>query len=225
MTNHDEMKEFWENCPEEFAHVTIEDDQELVANVNWNHAFLNQLHNIHNLSFCKVVDYGCGGGQLGKHMHERFEIDEYIGLDIAYRQLEAAEIYLRKYNIALMNIAHQAPLDYTLRFSEVVADDFAKIKADVFICQATMQHFPSLGYLDDFLENVNYSGIDTVVLQYRYNGDTVILNDNYKDVKDVCFKCYTTKEYIAEELFNYKTMWVSQLLPSIQGQYIILQLK
>lgn len=219
-----DMEEFWDTCPEEFAHITIEDDQELVANVDWNHAFIHKLHTLAPLQHSTIVDYGCGGGQLGKHMNDRFELKEYIGIDIAYRQLEASEIYLRKYNRDLMILAHRAPLYFTLKFAKAVKD-FADIKADVFICQATIQHFPRTSYLDDFLDNVNYSAIKTVVLQYRYNGETMVKNDKYTEVKDVCFKCYTTKEYIAAALDNYKTMWVSQLLPSVQGQYIILQLK
>lgn len=216
MTTDSEMSKFWDTCPGDFAHLEI-NDQTLVAKVDWDEAFLKKLNEIVPLRDASVVDYGCGGGQLGSHLHEHYGIRGYTGIDISARSRLRTFHHLQAYSVA--NNKSDRQLWFDICGNDVDFDCFTYDQ--VFISQATMQHFPDIEYLYDFLDNINGSGIDYVVLQYRVDGMTHVSNTDYTDVRNVCFKCYTTTKYINDSLTNYDLAWEGPIIEKVLGQYAI----
>jgi SAM-dependent methyltransferase len=218
MTMAREMKQFWDNCSPELAHLEME-NQDKVVIVDWTKEFLVELENRTNLKDKTIIDYGTGAGQLGIHMHYNYGISKYIGIDISQRQLTHVRNRIISYN--------EKRIDEHLEYEtyEPGKKLFSDMEADVFISQATIQHFPDIDYLDKFLAQIDKSKIQTVVLQYRFNGRTEVTNYNYQDPMSVCFKCYTTMEYIESKLSNYDLVWEGRYIEEILGQYIILQHK
>jgi hypothetical protein len=220
MSSDEEMKKFWNTCPPEFSHLKIQ-DQDLVAVVDWDEAFLKKLNEIMYLREASVVDYGCGGGQLGSHLHKHYGIRGYTGMDISARSRLGAYHHLQAYCCGTDESTKQLWFD----ICEHDIDFSSFIYNQVFISQATMQHFPSVEYLLDFLDNIDGSGIPYVVLQYRVDGMTHVTNDNYIDVREVCFKCYTTAKYINDTLTNYNLVWEGPIIEEVLGQYAIFRHK
>lgn len=209
---------FWEECPENFAHLEINGHLRSIKNLTaiWNSAFIEVLDSMCPIKDSIVIDYGCGGAHLGMHLHKRFGLKSYIGIDIAERQRDAARNNLVKMNEdSLKNALPMYLLEPDCHFSE--------FNADLFISLACIQHFPSVEYLEDFLLNINSSEIKTIVLQYRHADTTYIANKDYKEMFNVCFKCYTNADDISEILDNYALDWVSDKHGITDEQYIIFQ--
>merc|ERR1712196_271134 len=101
----------------------------------------------------RVIDYGIGGGYLGEVLFREYGIKSYTGIDISDRSLNQARETLAKYIDSV-----------DLKLSPQRFSDFSP---DIFFCQEVIQHFPTLAYLDEFLENVDKSGAAQVILQFR----------------------------------------------------------
>jgi SAM-dependent methyltransferase len=220
MSSDSEMAKFWDTCPPEFSHIKIE-DQDTVAVVDWDEAFLKKLNEIIYLRDAAVVDYGCGGGQLGSHLHRKYHIRAYTGMDISSRSRLSAYHHLKAYN-------EDSKLGYKQLWFDICTQDvdFSCFKYDqVFISQATIQHFPSVEYLMDFLDNIDGSGIPYVALQFREDGMTHVSNTRYDNIEDVCFKCYTTTKYVNDSLTHYNLIWEGPIIEKVLGRYAIFKRK
>lgn len=214
-----EVISFWENCPENFAHLVINGHLRNIDNLKaiWNTSFIEVLDSMYPIKDSIVIDYGCGGAHLGMYLHKRFGLKNYIAMDIAKRQRDSA-----RNNLVQMN---QCNLNNMLDICILEpSNEFSEFNADLFISLACMQYFPSIEYLEDFLLNINDSGIKTVVLQYRHANETHIANTHYKEMGDVYDKCYTNADDISEILGNYALDWVSDVHGMTDEQYIIFQL-
>ena len=154
-----------------------------------------------------VVDYGIGGGHIGKFLLQHRGIKQYIGIDIAQRSLDRAATVLKeckKFHLFLTPV------------------DFSKFHADVFLSTACMQHFPNQEYLDNFLARLNCSGIKVLALQFRYNPKTIFkpsYNGNIYPCPD--FACVTNIKYLSSLLPNYKIRYESDCNNPAKYQYTI----
>lgn len=197
------VKNFWENCNTTFAHITTDDwlknKENLISVYSKN---IKRFRIDPNNK--KVVDYGIGGGYLGQYLLSNYSISEYIGLDIAERSLDAAKKNLSKYkNVSL----HLTPVN------------FSKFGADIFFSFAVIQHFPNKKYLDDFLTNLDNSGISELLLQIRHNKST-IFSKKYETLSDARLGCRTNSKYLLKNLKKYQLCEESQINTESQYQYL-----
>jgi|GEM_PF-3080482 len=189
-----EPKVFWETCRSNYAHLKptwemIKGEIGFNRIVKFKEAFLNEI----KIDNKVIVDYGCGGGFLGKYLYEEYNIKKYIGIDIAERSLRKA-----------WQVMRDLPIDQEFLITPV---RFDRLNADVFISIACIQHFNSQEYLDDFLENLNDSGIDKLMLHIKWAEENEFFNTYGREAKrgyGVC--CRTNREYMGERLSNYKSV-------------------
>jgi SAM-dependent methyltransferase len=207
-----QLKEFWETCDTTFAHVTIDKHLKNYKDLTqgWDKHFLAQLNAVKPLSNTTILDYGIGGGYLGIHMYSSYNINKYIGIDISERQLKYAKHNLQQFNI-----------NYELLLTPV---EFKNIQCDIFISQAVIQHFPDVEYLNNFLTNLNSSDIPFIMLQIRYNKNTLFTHGNYNNIKEVVNRCHTNNEYIGFQLNKYNNMYTSIPLKN-NYQFLFYQIK
>lgn len=196
------IQKFWEASDSHISHTSYD---YIKGNPDkWKEQFLNKI----DLKDKTVIDYGTGMGLLGKVLFDDYNIKEYIGIDIAKRQL---------------NIAKQTLQDYNCKFYQT-PKEFSTINADVFISLATIQHFVSENYLCEFLKNVNDSGCSTVVLQIRYSEEVKFIND-FEHRQDILFACCVNDKYLFDKLTNYKNIYTSSVLGKANYMYLIYTLK
>ena len=159
----------------------------------WDKRFVSRV----NWNNKKIVDYGCGGGYLYQKISP---IDRYVGLDISQRSLDFAE----------KNNGGNIYSEY--RLLPIYLDAYAHY--DILVCQAVIHHFPSIEHLDGFLENVNRSGINELVLQHRHRDDMLFQPDNPGNA------CWTREPYISGGLCNYELEWQGDIDQTSKGQYL-----
>lgn len=208
--NDTKIKKFWERCKHTFAHIEatgyLKDEATLFK--GWDRDFLHKLLEFTELK--SILDYGIGSALLAKHLHSKYGLEKYIGIDIADRQLAYARDRLKDMS-----------LEYELHGTNY---EFSGAKVDALISLAVIQHFPDLEYLDNFLNNINTSKIPFICLEIRFNTNTVCRDNNYKTIKEVANKCYTNAQYINVQLSNYKLSWVGDIKKRSHNQIIILEL-
>lgn len=188
----DEAKEWWDNSASDaFQHI----DGEYVS----KHAHEWQKFLVHfDWKGKKVLDYGIGGGYLGKTLFEEYGISHYMGVDISNKALDAAKANLAKYNTNDNVELALTPIQ------------FSAVSPDILVSQQVIQHFPSVDYFKNFLENVDNSNANQVMLHFRAssNGTTYSTNAYSKGhEKDVTFALLADKDFIAQHLKNYKFVW------------------
>jgi len=193
------VKNFWDTCDTAFSHIEI---KKHLKNYNtltsqWEKAFIPLL----DWKNKSVVDYGIGGGWLGKYLFETKNIDKYIGIDISQRSLDNAKINLFNFrNNVLLFLTNDI--------------DLSSLRADIFVCQACIQHFPDMDYLEKFLCSLNNSSCFKLMLQIANSPKTIFNNSNYKSITDVVRACKTNKEYVSEKLNNYNLEYYSEIYPN-----------
>uniref|UniRef100_A0A7S2DC10 Methyltransferase type 12 domain-containing protein n=1 Tax=Alexandrium andersonii TaxID=327968 RepID=A0A7S2DC10_9DINO len=146
----------------------------------------------------RVLDYGIGGGYLGEVVLRNYSVASYTGVDISNRALDAASKTLQPWSNKVS--FHLTPVR------------FQPLRPDIFVCQQVIQHFPSVPYFEEFLENVNSCGANELMLHFRQSKDgTTYSNDAYGQDKgttrNVMFALLTSKEFIVERLTNYELKW------------------
>jgi ubiquinone/menaquinone biosynthesis C-methylase UbiE len=203
---HDKLVDFWDNCDPVFSHIKIEDylvDLDSLVK-SWENNFLK----FYDFKNKVVIDYGIGGGYLGLYLLKRKELSKYVGFDISNRQLNEARKVLSNLPVILYNTAQK--------------NTFNEFNADIFICQAVIQHFPSEEYLINFLHNINKSKINDVMLQIRYNEKT-IFNENYNTTENVRLACQTNSDYILNYLTNYHLVKSKKIKNKSNYEYLFFQ--
>ena len=206
-------QEFWETCRSNYAHLkpTWEITKGLTGFSRlkqFNLVFLDLI----DFKGKTIIDYGCGGGFLGKYLAEEKGIKRYIGIDIADRSLIKSE--------QMMRPIETCKSEFYL--SEDI-DDFAIFKADMFITVSCIQHFPDKEYLDDFLQRIDQSGIEWVILHIKLalHGNNAEFYNNYSrpEKRGYGISCKISSEYIGGFLPNYESV------ESPISQYTIWRLK
>ena len=152
-----------------------------------------------------IVDYGLGGGWLGRYLFLNKQIGNYVGVDIAQRSIDTAKKILSRWSTRC-------------RFY-LTPVNFLQLQADIFISLACIQHFPSEAYLLGFLDNLNTSGVSRIVLQIR-NGETCF-NKAYDSEGDVGRACVTTPEFVSKCLSMYNLEFASNISYRSNYQYLI----
>ena len=180
-------KNFWESCDETFAHLEInkwlENYDELTR--YWTERFISKL----DFNGKSVVDYGIGGGYLGKFLLDQHGVTHYTGVDISERSIASAEQNLG---------AHRAKTEFLLSDR-----DWPATGADIFISQACIQHFPSVPYFDEFLEKLDKSGFSELMLQIRYSPNTFSLPDR------PVYGLFTNFDYVSRHLPAFELEYTS----------------
>ncbi len=186
MSNNKKLIEFWDKCDPVFSHIEISGylNNPSVLAKSWENNFLKE----YNFTNKTVIDYGIGGAFLGLYLFNFKGIKKYIGFDISERQLKEATKNLNGFTFELHNVINKK--------------EFKFYPADIFICQAVIQHFPNEEYLINFLTDINKSNINDVMLQIRYN-DKTVFNKNYDKTEDVRLACQTNSDYLLNYLTNY----------------------
>jgi 2-polyprenyl-3-methyl-5-hydroxy-6-metoxy-1,4-benzoquinol methylase len=190
------VKAFWETCSLEYAH------NEIRKHLN-NYESLTRFWELNFLKLIefrgkRILDYGIGGGYLGKYLFDTRGIQSYIGVDIAERSLTKAKEILAPQKNTEFYLTDQYYSDY-------------KGPIDIFICQAVIQHFYSLDYLKRFLLKIEEIGPSTVMLQITHSAKTVI-NTTYKNENDVARACYTNKDFLLQFLPSYRLEYAGDVL-------------
>ena len=110
----------------------------------WRSVWIDRFCSVRRCRGARVVEYGIGAGNLATYLFSAYAPEHYAGVDISERQRAATAAHLRH---VASRVSLHAP-----------GIEFASLRPDVFISQAVIQHFPSLGYADEFLANINRSG-------------------------------------------------------------------
>lgn len=200
------MRLYWENCGASYAHLTTDKGRGLEPGSQvrklYEEVFLNKV----DFQGKTVLDYGIGGGWLGKLLFETKDIYFYVGVDIAERSLATAMHTLQPFgdrcNFALTPV------------------EFGLANPDIIVCLACIQHFPNEDYLLRFLENCERSGAKTLILQIRYSNKNKF-SDAYKTDKtgDVGLACETSFDFISQKLPSYFVKFTSQVMEGSRYQY------
>lgn len=189
--NEQDMKIFWEQCPPRFAHLDgghTMNRRRLVVSLGKT---FEKSVKAEEIDGKVIADYGCGGGHLGQYLLGNYNIEKYIGIDMAERSLNKAAISLERYqNIEFK----QSPID------------FSTLNADIFVSISVIQHFPNKEYLDNFLENINTSKIPKVLLHIRSKSTQCEFLDDYSSQRKVALCCYVHGSYIRRKLSAYKAI-------------------
>lgn len=187
------LEHFWDACDPEFAHLQTRDW--LVSRKALLNVYEDNVIPLIDWRDAVVADYGIGAGHLGQLLLSRHPIRHYVGIDIAERSLAAAARALSRFS------THRV----TLRRTPV---EFGELGADVFVSLACIQHFPSLGYLAGFCENLDRSGIPRIVLQIRHSEKTVFAVDHPQ------LACRTNVRDLLALLPSYSIGYTSPIWPN-----------
>jgi len=187
----EDYKEFWENCDPRFAHCTLKEHE--VRHEEWQDWF--------NMEGKTILDYGCGGDTT---LAFAYPDNPYIGVDIAERSIATALLHLRK----------QEHKNHQLHLLPVELADF---NADILVAQQVMVHFCSKEMLDEFLANVERSGIPELLLETRHI-----------DNKDLWFlptspnhACSVSWEYLEKHLPSYRRVKCQNCGPFRFSQWML----
>ena len=155
------MSNYWDQGSkafQAFAHRNYGDHLRSADHVamRWNATWLRTFAGRHPLGGRHVVDYGIGAGLLGKMLIGVHKVRLYTGVDVSSRSINATRAFLSR--------SHVNRSKWSLLHTPV---DFSSLRADVFISQAVIQHFPDKAYTDDFFRNLARSRIPTLLLQIK----------------------------------------------------------
>jgi SAM-dependent methyltransferase len=202
MQNMQDYKEYWESCKPLLAHRTLEgmafNEEQLFR--SWEKLWIEPC----NIDFKgkSVVDFGCGGGFLGKYLLSKGEIAEYYAIDIAEESIKSAQSRLSEYENCV----------YSTEINNIP-------KGDILVCQAVIQHMPSIKETNKLINKFNKSKIDTLVLQLKY-ADNPEFNDNdfYNRVRLPSIELHRL-------LTNYESVYISHLYGKNNCYYLVYKLK
>ena len=157
------LSKWWDNVPAVFAHRAYTNHLRSAHNMYtaWNETWLREFSSRHPLQSLRVVDYGIGAGLLGELLLNRYDIMQYVGVDVSDASIKSAD-HLLSHKVRPRR-EWQTPLWRLMR----TPVEFASVGADVFISQAVVQHFPTRAYTDAFLANLERSRIPTLLIQIK----------------------------------------------------------
>ena len=187
------LKKFWENTAARNAHLGK--DGEGADLMERARLFVGEKMSLKNKT---VIDFGCGGGFLGKYLLENKPIKKYIAFDVATRSLSQAKENLKGFED---KTEFRQVIDHTWNFAE--------LKPDVIVCLAVMIHFPTQLYLDNFIRTCENSGAKNLVLEIRNKGRGLVMQkepysaDCFAASPKTCLTCETSPEYVAARLPSY----------------------
>ena len=172
-------------------------------NKTWLGAFTKR----HSWAGKRVVDFGIGAGILGFHLLKNEAISHYTGIDISNRSIKEAASRLKK-------LDRRGTTWSLLRAPQ----PFAPLRADIFVCVAVVQHFPSRVHAEGFFANLRDSGIPTIVLQIKNADPPFFLDERKFDMaaydRQGVDACMFSPRYLRTTLLpNYDVVWQQPLRP------------
>lgn len=173
--NFNEVRIWWDKIDPPYAHIGR-------LSSEYANEFQRCLLNTSLVNIESIVDYGCGGGNLGCYLFEKKEIEYYIGMDISKRSIDAAKERL-----------DGLKSDFVL----IETEDFQFPDADAFMCFHVIQHFPNLDYTDRFFSALNETNYKFLFIQFRYAN----LPQNNKECTDISIQLPI--DYIISRLKRY----------------------
>ena len=196
------LRSFWETANPAFSHISYKGHlgSEDALKKKWQREWLHHYNG--TLGGATVVEYGIGGGLLGKHLFEDYGIARYIGIDISDRQVANATRRLAGYNARIE------------RVDALSASIVSNETPTLVVSQAVIQHFESLSYFQAFARQLSLIKAPRVMLQTRL-GET---RDNQLgetranpkfNLKDVQFALLLSTSTLLESLPDYKLVWNS----------------
>lgn len=196
------LRSFWERANPTFSHISYEGylGSEDALKKKWQREWLHHYNG--TLGGATVVEYGIGGGLLGKHLFEDYGIARYIGIDISGRQVANATHRLAGYNA---------------RFERVDALSASIVSNEtptLVVSQAVIQHFESLSYFQAFARQLSLIKAPRVMLQTRLGETRANLRASSGSAqkfnwKDVQFALLLSTRTLLESLPDYKLVWNS----------------
>jgi len=185
-----EIEKIWETTNPITAHIKAEGY--LISEEKVIERFIEILQGV-DVQDKTVLDYGCGGGYLGKYLLGTGRIKKYIGLDIASRSVQSADERLKEY-----------PNREIIKIDIERIPEFINYPSDIFIALAVLIHFPTEEFVKEFLNKLNNSNNKLVILEIRDRGIGTKFKDNiYKTHFDLLNAYITDETYITSYLTNY----------------------
>jgi 2-polyprenyl-3-methyl-5-hydroxy-6-metoxy-1,4-benzoquinol methylase len=187
-------RKYWETCKEGFAHISPEKWNKVIT----PEAMLRNFEVGYKLkeaaSVVKdavVIDYGIGNGRLAVSLFGA-GAKKYVGIDIADRQLNRARGFLESQGCKGVYELLKMPVS------------FADWEPDVFITRGCVQHFPNEKFLNTWCENLNESGAQILMVQYRHTKKGKEFNPHSPK-----WACRINGRHLAKLLPNYEAEYVS----------------
>jgi len=206
------MEKFWDDANDNFSHRKLEGyhgseqtvfefrRKEFMDKIDWNEK--------------SVLDYGCGGGFMGKQLLEETGISSYIGVDISQKSIDSAIGRLEEYD---------HPKIWLIKMDHSIGDSLKKLVAvhvfldlQIFICLAVIHHFPSAEYFNDFFSALRMIKPETVLLSIRHDTTTHFNPENPR------LSCYTNIKDILMLLPEYKIGYEGEIDKTSLMQYFTL---
>lgn len=152
----DDPRSFWEKTNPDYAHVGPDFNHQQVW-ADWKRVFLGRF----DWAGKHVIDYGCGGGWLGKLLFAEYGIAGYWGVDISQRSLEFAQ----------QNVG-QGEYMNPERFMHLSSQMVARWRSDdaIFVCLNLLHHMPTVEHVTHVLAAAGQAYVDHCVFTIRNNG-------------------------------------------------------
>ena len=183
------MRFVWENTISRNAHLGLDGEESLMME-----RYARYVTGKVNVNRKVVVDFGIGGGLLGKHIFTVAKPKLYVGYDIAERSLRIAAANLEPWRerVKLIHITQHCW-------------SFAEQKPDIIVSLACIIHFPTKLYLDNVLKEMNLSGASRLILEVRDKGRGAWVRPNaYESLKVPIQTCESPETYVSNLLENYE---------------------
>lgn len=181
------MRNIWNTTSPRNAHLGISGEKSMLI-ARYKELVTSKI----NVTGKRVIDFGIGGGLLGRLLLSKFDIAYYIGYDLAERSINAARV----------NMAEFDNKELILLTKHIWS--FVEKKPDIIVCLACIFHFPTNLYLDNFLLECNKSGAEYLVLEIRNSGKGTIFQSNpYSSIQKTLMACDTEPKYMSNKLSQY----------------------
>ena len=198
--NDDRFNNFWDTCNPTTAHLEFP-KEDLVKGFNiygglmkWMELVEKRFGNKYDWVNKSVIDYGCGGGNLGSYLLTNKEISKYIGLDISDRSLRVASEKIE---------------DSRAEFYREETISFEQFNPDFIVSLAVIQHFPSFDYYKQWCNRVDSSGAKNIIIQVRDLTDHAkSMGISHEENEDDPLLALRLSDEAVQQFNNYKLQWI-----------------
>lgn len=186
------LKDFWNKSSDKISHLNM-NNKDITFVIQLFEKYIGQYDDFNNKS---ITEYGVGGGYITNYILSNYKPSKYLCIDINDRCLEE----VKKLGVDVSDVPEE--------FKE----------CDIFICVATIQHFPSEEYLIKFLNKLNHSKIKKLYLQIRDGNKR--FNGNLENESSMYQSCVIDGKFITEHLTNYRLIRLSETLKLNNYKYL-----
>ena len=152
-----------------------------------------------------LIDYGCGGGLLGKYLF-LFEhnIKKYIGIDIADRCVNEARLnnlcwYNKEVEIDIIKTNPNEPVN------------ISQLKGGILVCINVIRYLPDIEYVNDLLDKFNKSRVKYIALNFRLANKNNFREKKYKTTEDIGLACVLSLQSVVEQMKRYKVVKIKNV--------------